>query len=192
MNLAYPLILGSKSPRRKEILQKAGFQFTTESLDTAEDYPAALPKNEVAAYLARLKAEAFLAKGTYIDKIVLTADTTVLIDGKLLEKPANAGEAAQMLTILSGRTHEVISACAILHHGEINHFSDSTLVTFGQMQEAIINNYIKVHQPFDKAGSYGIQEGIGLTHIQKLEGSYFTVMGLPIHKVYNALVPFMK
>jgi len=192
MNLAYPLILGSKSPRRKEILEKAGFQFSTESLDTAENYPEDLPKKQVAAYLAELKAKAFLKKGGYENKLILTADTTVLIDDVLLEKPANADESKEMLKALSGRTHEVVSAFTILHKNEIKSFSDSTYVTFGELEDEVIDQYILEHKPFDKAGSYGIQEGIGLTHIQELRGSYFTVMGLPIHKVYQQLKPFMK
>lgn len=192
MNLAYPLILGSKSPRRKEILEKAGFLFSSESLDTAENYPEDLPKNKVAAYLAELKAAAFLKKGGYEDKLILTADTTVLIDDVLLEKPADADESKEMLKALSGRTHEVVSAFTILHKNEIKSFSDSTYVTFGKLEDEVIDQYIIEHRPFDKAGSYGIQEGIGLTHIQELKGSYFTVMGLPIHKVYQQLKPFMK
>lgn len=187
MNLPYPLILGSKSPRRKEILEKAGFSFATESLDTPEDYPEELPKKEVAAYLAVRKARAFLNTKTYENSIILTADTTVLIDNLLIEKPTDFDDAKRMLNILSDRTHEVISAFAILYKNEILSFSDSTLVSFSRLSEAEIERYIKRHKPYDKAGAYGIQEGLGLTHIHKLQGSYFTVMGLPIHKVYQQL-----
>ncbi|PTB97546.1 septum formation protein Maf [Marivirga lumbricoides] len=187
MNLAYPLILGSKSPRRKEILEKAGFQFTAEAKDTEETYPSDLPLKEVAAFLAEKKAKAFLADKKYADKIILTADTTVLIDNQLLEKPQDAIEAFAMLKKLSGRKHQVVSGFCLLHKGEIIKFSDETIVHFSTMEDEVIHEYIKNHQPFDKAGAYGIQEGIGLTHIDKLEGSYFTVMGLPIHLVYKAL-----
>ncbi|MBK6265071.1 septum formation protein Maf [Marivirga sp. S37H4] len=187
MNLAYPLILGSKSPRRKEILQKAGFQFSTEAKDTEESYPDDLPKTEVAAFLSEKKANAFLGNSSYDNKIVLTADTTVLIDGMLLEKPKDAPEAFAMLKKLSGRKHQVISGFAILCNGEVTSYSDETLVHFSEINDQEIENYIKKHQPFDKAGAYGIQEGLGLTHIDRLEGSYFTVMGLPIHLVYKAL-----
>jgi septum formation protein len=188
MNLVYPLILGSKSPRRKEILEKAGFEFSIDAKDTEESYPAELPKTEVAAFLAEKKAKAFIEDPQYQNKIVLTADTTVLIDGVLLEKPLNDQEAFDMLRKLSGRTHQVISAFAILHKGEISTFSDETLVTFSPLSDEDIHSYIKNHQPFDKAGAYGIQEGIGLTHITQLKGSYFTVMGLAIHQVYQVLM----
>ena len=109
MNLNYPLILGSKSPRRQEILTKAGFQFSTEVRDTEESFPAKMPRTEVAAFLAEKKAKAFAADGQYAHKIILTADTTVLIDNELLEKPQNEEEAFQMLSKLSGRAHQVIS-----------------------------------------------------------------------------------
>lgn len=187
MNLTYPLILGSKSPRRKEILEKAGFRFTTQVKDTDETYPAALPKTAVAAFLAEKKAQAFLEDKNYHNCILLTADTTVLIDGELLEKPQTEQEAYEMLSKLSGRKHQVISAFCTLFNGQLKSESDTTWVYFNAMDEQVIWDYIKNHQPFDKAGAYGIQEGIGLTHIEKLEGSYFTVMGLPIHKVYQAL-----
>lgn len=190
MNLIYPLILGSKSPRRKEILEKAGFQFTTHVKNTAEDYDPKMEKTEVAAYLSEIKAKAFQSDEAYADKIILTADTTVLLDNELLEKPQDAEDAFRMLSLLSGRQHEVISAFSILYKGEIKTISDSTKVYFSDISEAEIRNYIKQHQPYDKAGAYGIQEGIGLTHIFKLEGSYFTVMGLSIHKVYQALLSY--
>jgi len=192
MNLAYPLILGSKSPRRKEILEKAGFQFSVKSLDTEEHYGAEIPKNEVAAFLAKVKAKAFLGEAEYEDKLILTADTTVLLDNQLLEKPQDADDAFRMLNLLSGKQHEVVSAFSILWKGQINTYTDTTKVRFSNLKKEEILAYIEVHQPYDKAGAYGIQEGIGLTHIQQLEGSYFTVMGLPIHKVYQQLLPFQK
>jgi septum formation protein len=190
MNLNYPLILGSKSPRRKEILSKAGFTFTAEAKDTEESYPEDMPHNEVAAFLAEKKAKAFAADSQYADKIILTADTTVLIDNELLEKPLDENEAFGMLSKLSGRAHQVVSGFCILYNGHFEKYSDETLVYFNPIEEKDIWEYIRNHKPFDKAGAYGIQEGIGLTHIEKLEGSYFTVMGLPIHKVYQALSAF--
>jgi septum formation protein len=191
MNLTYPLILGSKSPRRKEILQKAGFDFTVESTDLEELYPADLPHPQVAEYLARLKAEAFQSKTQYENKIILTADTTVQIDGMLLEKPLDGGEAFEMLKRLSGKRHEVISGFAVLVNDELVSASDKTSVFFNELPDTLISSYIKTHKPFDKAGAYGIQEGLGLTHIERLEGSYFNVMGLPIHRVYQKLEPYI-
>ncbi|WNB18327.1 Maf family protein [Marivirga arenosa] len=190
MNLNYPLILGSKSPRRKEILERAGFHFITEAKDTEESFPTDMPHNEVAAFLAEKKAKAFSNNDAYYDKIILTADTTVLINNELLEKPANQEEAFEMLSKLSGNVHQVVSGFSILFNDEIQKYSDETLVYFRAVEEDVIWDYIKTHKPFDKAGAYGIQEGLGLTHIEKLEGSYFTVMGLPIHKVYQALYKF--
>ena len=190
MNLNYPLILGSKSPRRKEILTKAGFEFTTEAKDTEESYPVDMPHTEVAAFLAEKKAKAFAEDEKYTNKIILTADTTVLIDNELLEKPQNEEEAFSMLSKLSGRAHQVVSGFCVLLNGKFEKYSDETLVYFNPIEEEVIWDYIRHHKPFDKAGAYGIQEGIGLTHIEKLEGSYFTVMGLPIHKVYQALAGY--
>lgn len=192
MNLNYPLILGSKSPRRQEILTKAGFQFSTEVKDTEESYPSTMPHTEVAAFLAEKKAKAFANEGQYANTIILTADTTVLIDDELLEKPQNAEEAFQMLSKLSGRAHQVVSGFCVLFNGEFKKFSAETLVYFNPIEEAAIRDYVRDFEPYDKAGAYGIQEGIGLTHIEKIEGSYFTVMGLPIHKVYQALAVFKK
>lgn len=190
MNLNYPLILASKSPRRKEILEKAGFIFSVQTADTEEDYPTTLAKREIAIYLAEKKARAFL--NTVKDEIVITADTTVIIDNEILEKPKDAQEAKSMLKKLSAKRHEVVTGVAILKDGKISSFSDTTFVYFNEMSDAVIADYILNHQPFDKAGSYGIQEGIGLTHIERLEGSYFTVMGLPIHKIYQALKPHIR
>jgi septum formation protein len=190
MNLNYPLILGSKSPRRKEILTKAGFEFSTEAKDTEESYPEDMPHTEVASFLAEKKAKAFAEDEKYTDKIILTADTTVLIDNELLEKPQDEEEAFSMLSKLSGRAHQVVSGFCVLHNGKFEKYSDETLVYFNPIEEEVIWDYILNHKPFDKAGAYGIQEGIGLTHIEKLEGSYFTVMGLPIHKVYQALAGY--
>jgi septum formation protein len=192
MNLNYPIILGSKSPRRKEILAKAGFEFTVEAKDTEESYPADMPQTEVAAFLSEKKAKAFADDAKYRDKIILTADTTVLIDNELLEKPQDDDEAFRMLSKLSGRAHQVVSGFCVMFNGEFEKYSDETLVYFNPIEDKVIWDYIREHKPFDKAGAYGIQEGIGLTHIEKLEGSYFTVMGLPIHKVYQALSKFSK
>jgi septum formation protein len=190
MNLSYPLILGSKSPRRKEILTKAGFEFAAEAKNTEESYPDDMPHTEVASFLAEKKAMAFADDNKYKNKIILTADTTVLIDDELLEKPQDENEAFSMLSKLSGRAHQVVSGFCVLLNDKFEKYSDETLVYFNPIEEEVIWNYIKNHKPFDKAGAYGIQEGIGLTHIEKLEGSYFTVMGLPIHKVYQALSTF--
>lgn len=188
MNLKYPLILASKSPRRQEILQKAGIAFSLQSKDTDEDFPASMPVENVARFLAEKKAEAF--RQDLNGQIVLTADTTVLIDKQILNKPADAAEATDMLHLLSGRSHRVISGACLLHESRKISFDDTTEVFFRQLSHKEIDHYIKNYQPFDKAGSYGIQEWIGLVGIEKIVGSYFTVMGLPIHKVYKQLKSF--
>lgn len=190
MNLRYPLLLASKSPRRKEILERAGYQFDILPSHIEETFPEDLPKNEVGEYLAQEKAKSFIGRSDAEGKLILASDTTVLIQNELLEKPADAQEAFEMLHKLSGQVHEVITGIALLHDGQITSASDTTKVFFSPIPEKLIWQYIEEHKPFDKAGAYGIQEGLGLTHIERLEGSYFTVMGLPIHKVYQLLHPF--
>ena len=188
MNLKYPLILASKSPRRQELLRQAGIPFQVQTKDTEEDYPAALPPEQVARFLAEKKADAF--KNELENKLVLTADTTVLIDQQILNKPASPEEAAEMLQMISGRSHKVISGVCLLHESRKISFDDTTEVFFRQLSDKEISFYIKNYKPFDKAGSYGIQEWIGLIGVEKIIGSYFTVMGLPIHKIYHYLQDF--
>ncbi len=185
MNLRYPLILASKSPRRQELLHQAGFSFQVKTKETDESFPADMPAEEVARYLAEKKAAAF--KEELRDELLLTADTTVLVDQQVLNKPASAGEAADMLKMLSGRSHKVVSGACLLHNKQMHSFTDCTEVFFRKISEEEINYYIETYQPYDKAGSYGIQEWIGLVAIEKITGSYYTVMGLPIHLVYRHL-----
>ena len=191
MNLKYPLILASKSPRRQELLQLAGFRFQVQSKETNEDFPDTIPSESVARYLSEKKAEAFLdeIKG---DQILLCADTTVLVDSEILGKPENAEEAFRMIEKLSGRSHRVISGACILHRGKKQSFDDYTEVFFRPLTKQEIQYYVENYKPYDKAGAYGIQEWIGMIGIEKIIGSYYTVMGLPIHKVYHHLAPFSQ
>jgi septum formation protein len=189
MNLKYPLILASKSPRRQELLRLAGIPFTVQTKDTEEHFSAELPVTEVARFLAEIKAEAF--RGSYTDHLILTADTTVLLDKRIMNKPADAFEAAEMLRALSGRSHKVISGVCLLHNQERISFDDSTEVFFRKLSNSEIHHYIQHYQPFDKAGAYGIQEWIGLIGIDKIIGSHYTVMGLPVHRVYEQLQQFL-
>lgn len=189
MNLKYPLILASKSPRRQELLRQAGIPFSVQSKDTDEDFPADMPVDRVARYLAEIKAEAFRSESS--DHIILTADTTVLVDDIILNKPADVEEATHMLRMLSGRSHRVISGVCLLTAQQRISFDDTTEVFFRQLTNAEIARYIAEYQPFDKAGSYGIQEWIGLIGIEKIIGSYYTVMGLPVHRVYQELQKFV-
>lgn len=188
MNLKYPLILASKSPRRQELLRLAGIPFSVQSKETDEAFPADMPVTEVARYLAEKKAEAF--RESAADHIILTADTTVLLDARIMNKPADVGEATEMLSLLSGRSHKVISGACLLYRQQRISFDDTTEVSFRSLTSTEISHYIQKYQPFDKAGAYGIQEWIGLIGIEKIIGSYYTVMGLPVHKVYQQLQQF--
>ena len=180
-----PVILASASPRRRELLQALGLPFEIKKADIDEDFPLDLSPREVARYLAEKKAAFF--KNDIKDEIVITADTIVLLHDKILNKPADEKEAREMLTMLSNKKHEVISAVGIATKAGFVCFDDTTEVYFRTLSTDEIDYYIQTYQPFDKAGSYGIQEWIGMIAIEKIVGSYFTVMGLPIHKLYSFL-----
>lgn len=188
MNLTKPLILASGSPRRQRLLHMAGYQFSVEKADTDENYPATLEPSLVAEYLAVKKAEAFRDK--HNGAIVLTADTIVVCDRQVLGKPGDTQHATEMLRLLSANRHEVITGVAFLNGGHIESFSDSASVCFKKLEDWEIDYYVSHYQPFDKAGGYGIQEWIGLIGIEKIEGSYFNVMGLPVHKIHEYLKKF--
>lgn len=187
MNLSKRLVLASNSPRRAEILKNCGFEFEIHIKPTEENYPLTMPVEDVASYLANKKMAAF--DGFFEDGIILTSDTVVIIDNKILNKPLNTHEAHNMLKLLSNKTHEVHTACCIRIDNEKTSFTDVAKVTFGEMNDDEINYYINTHKPFDKAGSYGVQDFIGMAKIEHIEGSFYTIMGLPIHKVYQHLTP---
>ena len=190
MNFPFPIILASNSPRRQELLQKVGIPFTVKVKEIDEQFPADIETDEVARYLAEQKAEAFLP---YLhDELVITADTTVILGQEVLNKPADAAEAFAMLTQLSGRAHKVVTGVCMLRKEWRKSFDDTTTVYFRKLEESEINYYIKHFKPFDKAGSYGIQEWIGMIGIEKIEGSYYNVMGLPVEKVYRHLKHYLS
>jgi septum formation protein len=185
--LPYKIVLGSNSPRRRQLLADMGFEFEVRIAHSEELYPDSLPKAQVAAFLAKMKAEAIvLAEG----ELCITADTTVVLDNALLEKPATAEEAEQMIQKLSGRSHEVITGVCLrtLHQQMV--FSDTTQVIFRTLSPEEISYYVRKFAPLDKAGAYGIQEWIGMVGISRIEGSYFNVVGLPTEKLYEALKQF--
>lgn len=182
---APPVILASKSPRRQELLRLMDIDFRVVLKDVDESYPEGLSPQEVALHIARKKAEAF--DETIGDEVVLTADTIVCIDGLILGKPESRTDAIEMLQRLSGRVHQVITGVCLLHNGQYNNFYDLTEVFFRKLSDAEISNYVDKYQPLDKAGSYGIQELIGLIGIERIEGSYTNVVGLPTEKVYAQL-----
>jgi septum formation protein len=190
ISLQKKLILASNSPRRKQLLAEAGFEFSVEALPTDESFPDTLPTEEVAAYISREKAEAF--RGIRPEHIILTADTVVIADHQILAKPVDQSDAFRMLRVLSGRSHEVVTAVSILSDDSIQTVSDSATVYFRELADSEITYYIEQYKPFDKAGSYGIQEWIGMVGIEKIEGSFYTIMGLPVHIVYQLLRPHFK
>ena len=180
------IILGSGSPRRKELLANLGFTFEVRTKDTNESYPSKMTCEEVPTFLAKQKANALLPELSN-DELLICADTVVILDNQILGKPANKEEAIAMLNSLSGNKHDVITGVFIGNSKKQLVFSEKTAVTFNKLSQTDINHYIDNYQPFDKAGSYGIQEWIGAIGITKIIGSYANVMGLPTHKVYELL-----
>ena len=182
------LILASSSPRRQFLLKEAGFTFVVDSPNIDESFPSSMPLETVPSYLAEKKAKALLPK--IKNEIVLASDTVVILGNKILNKPADRNEAIQMLTMLSGETHLVITAVCLLSREKVVSFDDRTEVTFAKLSQSEIEFYIDHYKPFDKAGAYGAQDWLGMIGVEKINGSYFTVMGLPIHKVYQQLMKF--
>ncbi|MEM9834446.1 MAG: Maf family nucleotide pyrophosphatase [Bacteroidota bacterium] len=182
----YKLILGSQSPRRQQLMQELGIPFTTEVISIDEHFPDDLAVDRIAEYLAREKGKAHLDSLTD-DRLVITADTTVVIDQQVLNKPYGAAEARTMLRQLSGRSHRVISGVCFTTSQWQRSFSECTTVYFDPLAEEEISFYIEKYQPYDKAGSYAIQEWIGMIGISRIEGSYFNVVGLPVNRLYYEL-----
>lgn len=180
------LILASRSPRRQELLKGLHLDFEIRIKETEEDFPINMPANQVAPFLSEKKARAFESE-LKADEVVLASDTVVVLEGKILNKPADSEEAKQMLFSLSGKVHEVMTSITLLSPLKCVTQQDIAKVTFKVLTEEEINYYITHFQPFDKAGAYGIQEWIGFIGVQKLEGSFYTVMGLPVHLVYKVL-----
>ena len=164
------IILGSASPRRQELLKEMGIKFQVLTHDIDENFPNTIPPPEVAEYLSRLKIKAFEESP---ETVVITADTTVCYANTILNKPQTIQEAKHMLSDLQGKTHVVYSGVSIKYQDVITSFTDETKVTFSTLTADEIDYYIQHHQPFDKAGAYGIQEWIGMIGIEKIYGSYF-------------------
>lgn len=179
------VLLASKSPRRQQILRECGVPFRLYPLEFHEDIEDHILVSGAARYLAEKKAS-HVGKLT-AGEVLLTADTTVILENRLLGKPHDGHEAHAMLSALSGKMHQVITGVCLATKDRSISFDDTTSVYFRELLDSEIEYYIDHYRPFDKAGAYGIQEWIGLVGIQRIEGSYFNVMGLPIHKVYAAL-----
>lgn len=186
----YKVILASNSPRRKELLQRLGVNFKIRTLfGVDESYPDTLRGEEVARYISVKKAEAYrLSMG--MEELLITADTIVCLDGDILGKPQDACGAKSMLADLSGRTHQVVTGVTVMTTDRTETFSVTSHVVFARLTQAEIDYYVDNYLPFDKAGSYGIQEWIGLVAVEELRGSFFNVMGLPVQRLYNVLKTF--
>lgn len=216
MNFSRPLILASSSPRRQFLVREAGFAFEVRKPDVEEDFPATMPAEDVPLFLAAKKADFFRVKD---DEVVVTADTIVVINGSILNKPSGRDEAIEMLTLLSGKTHQVFTGVCISSAERRRVFREETGVTFRKLNKQEIEYYVDNFKPFDKAGSYGAQECLpsdmnpcspdevaflnkigkpdlvqttiesrSIAAIQQINGSYFNVMGLPIHRLYYELL----
>lgn len=186
----YKIILGSGSPRRQQLLKDAGFDFKVQSLNADESFPSNLKAAEIALYLCEKKAHAYPGKLAE-NELLITADTIVWINDIVLNKPEGEFEAKQMLQLLSGKMHQVFTGVCITSHNKKISFTDETNVWFKHLSDAEIDFYVKHYKPFDKAGSYGAQDWLGLIGVEKIEGSYFNVMGLPVHRVYTELQHFL-
>ncbi len=186
------IILASGSPRRRELLSDAGIEFVVKVPKLDEVYPDDLPVREIAAFLARKKARAARAFLGPVHPVLLAADSVVLLNGTALGKPRGPEEARIMLRQLSGAWHEVITGVCLLSDEREKVFSETTRVQMLPLSDAEIDYYIARENPFDKAGSYGIQEWIGICKISAIEGSYTNVVGLPVHRVYAELQQFFS
>jgi septum formation protein len=182
------ILLASNSPRRKELLQNLGFDFQVVSIECDEIYPENLAVEKIAEYLSELKANSF--RNLEKDEVLITADTIVSLENEILGKPKNEEDAKEMLRKLSGNTHEVYTVFTVKSIEKCISKTDVATVKFDKISEVEIEYYIKNYKPFDKAGSYGVQEWLGMAKIEKIEGSYYTIMGLPTHLVYSVLKDF--
>lgn len=179
------IILGSQSPRRRELMAGLDLPFTAITIDADESYPADLQAGDIPYYISRAKARAY-ENQLLPDQLLITADTIVWLDGRMLGKPHDEAEAITMLKQLSGKTHQVYTAVTFAQQGkDLDTIVDKTDVTFAELSEEEIVSYVRKYRPLDKAGAYGVQEWIGYVACTAMNGSYFNVMGLPVHKVYE-------
>lgn len=184
----FNIILGSQSPRRKELLAGLDIEFTTKVIPGLEEtYPDTLQGEEIPIYLAEQKADAYTLED---NDLLITADTIVWLNGHVYGKPADETEAREMLHSLSGKTHDVITGVCVRTNKKNVSFASTTKVRFAELTDAEIEHYVNKYRPMDKAGAYGIQEWIGYIGVEHIEGSYFNVMGLPIQRLYTVLKEF--
>ena len=184
------IILSSTSPRRKELLGGLGIPFEVRFIpDIDESFPDNLPTDEIPCYIAQKKADAYRAS-IKENELIITADTIVLLDNHVINKPVDRDDAIRMLRLLSGRAHEVITGVVMTTLDKQVVFSDHSMVDFATLEDEEIIYYVDTFRPFDKAGAYGIQEWIGFIGVQGIRGSFYNVMGLPIQRLYQELKKF--
>ena len=182
------ILLGSQSPRRKELLAALDIHFDIVDIHCNESYPAQLQGADIPLFIAKEKADAYRER-LQADELLITADTIVWVDGKVLGKPQDAEEAYAMLRMLSGKTHQVYTGVCLTSVNHQEAFSDCTDVCFRELTDDEIHYYVDHYHPFDKAGAYGIQEWIGYVGCTSIHGSYFNVMGLPVHRIAPFITP---
>jgi septum formation protein len=188
--MKYKIVLASGSPRRKELLEGLDIDFEVRVIPGIDEtHPTGIPPDGIPACLARRKADAYLAT-MKPDELVITADTVVVLDDEVLEKPANREDAIRMIRCLSGRKHRVITAVVLTTIGRRTEFSVVSTVDFAGLSDEEIEYYVDRYKPFDKAGAYGIQEWIGYVGVRGIEGSFYNVMGLPVQRLYRELKAF--
>ncbi len=186
-NLPYNIILGSQSPRRQELLHGLDVNFTVNVIaGLEENYPATLQGEDIPMFLAQQKAEAYLNSLTPKDMLI-TADTIVWLDGIVYGKPKDEADAKKMLRALSGKTHDVITGVCVTTTERQETFAAISKVTFASFSDDEINYYIEKYRPMDKAGSYGVQEWIGYICVERIDGSFYNVVGLPVQRLYTLL-----
>jgi septum formation protein len=186
----FRFILGSKSPRRQHLLRELGLKFHVLTRNIDESYPEGLQREEIALYLCEHKAEAFNDILTDDHTVLITADTIVWVDNMNVGKPKDLDEAVAILKQLSGKKHEVVTGVCLRSISKTHSFHVCSEVYFNELRSEEIDYYIKHFKPYDKAGAYGIQEWIGYIGIEKINGSFYNVMGLPVQRVYNELLAF--
>jgi septum formation protein len=182
----YRIILGSASPRRSELLKGLDIPFEVIVKDTTEDFPVSMIGVGIPMYLAEKKAEAYRNEMTD-DTLLITADTIVFLEGKTINKPVDKQDAKNILKQLSGKTHQVITGVCITSKDKKRVFHSTSEVKFARLSDAEIDYYLEKYTPYDKAGSYGVQEWIGYVGVEHITGSYYNVMGLPVQRLYNEL-----
>jgi len=185
------LVLASQSPRRQNLLKELGFDFEIKSADIDEVFPEHLEKEAIPMYLATEKAKAMMP-GLMDDEILITADTIVWLNGEAVNKPEDRQDAFRMIKAMSGNEHVVYTGVQLTTKEKSLCFFAETSVYFSLLDEGEINYYLDHYKPYDKAGAYGIQEWIGYIGIEKIEGSYFNVMGLPVHLLYQKIKDFIS